>query len=329
MNASRSGAGYRREVVEGSTVVLYVGGSGRSGSTLLERLLGELDDVVALGEVGHLWQRGLVNDELCACGQPFSACPFWREIGERAFDGWDNVDPEWVLTLKDRVDRQRRIPRTLARDPGPELARDLLEYAEYYRRVYDAAAAISGRQVVVDSSKVAPTALALSHDPRIDLRVAHIARDSRGVAYSWSKSVARPETSGTEYMPQLSPLSSSMLWSSHNVSIQALRYRGVPVVRIRYEDLVLDPGPIVAATYARLGLPGDARLPLLDRTSLELGPNHSIAGNPMRFVTGRTELRPDTEWHTRMDQRDRRIVTAASLPVLAWLGYLGPRGRRQ
>jgi len=316
-----------RQVTPGSTIVLYVGGSGRSGSTLLERLLGELDGVVTLGEVGHLWERGLVKDELCACGRPFSQCPFWTDVGARAFGGWEHVDAERVLFLKDGVDRQRRMPRTAARRPAEDLRGPLLEYSEYYRKVYDAAAQVAGARVVVDSSKVAPTALALSHHPDIDLRVLHISRDSRGVAYSWAKSVARPETSGTELMPQLTPLASSVLWSSHNAAIQLLRYRGVPVVRVKYEDLVVDPGPVVASAYRRLHLPGSGELPLVDRTSLVLGQTHSVAGNPMRFATGRTDLRPDTEWQSKMTARDRRIVTAARPPVPAWLGYVKPRRR--
>ena len=38
--------------------VLYIGGWGRSGSTLLDRVLGQVPGVVSLGEVRELWQRG-------------------------------------------------------------------------------------------------------------------------------------------------------------------------------------------------------------------------------------------------------------------------------
>src|SRR5690606_21580524 len=55
--------------------VLYVGGWGRSGSTLLECVLAEAEQTVALGEVVWLWERGLGRNELCACGQPFHDCP--------------------------------------------------------------------------------------------------------------------------------------------------------------------------------------------------------------------------------------------------------------
>lgn len=140
--------------------MLYIGGSGRSGSTLLECLLAELPEVVALGEVGHLWERALGRNELCACGEHFHDCPFWTVVGQRAFGGWKNVSVEHVLTLKDAVDRQRRMPSTARRRAPRGMRTALQEYAEYYRRIYQAAATVSGAPVVVDSSKVAPTALA-------------------------------------------------------------------------------------------------------------------------------------------------------------------------
>ena len=107
--------------------VVFIGGFGRSGSTLLERMLGCLDGVVTLGEVGHLWQRGIVNDESCACGQPFSRCPFWSEVGQRAFGGWTSVDAARVLDLKDKVDRQRRMPSTVRRRLPESVAQQVSE----------------------------------------------------------------------------------------------------------------------------------------------------------------------------------------------------------
>src|SRR5713101_2080953 len=50
--------------------ILYLGGLGRSGSTLIERLLGELPGVCAVGEVVHMWRRGVVEGERCGCGEP-------------------------------------------------------------------------------------------------------------------------------------------------------------------------------------------------------------------------------------------------------------------
>ncbi|CUR55112.1 conserved hypothetical protein [metagenome] len=312
---------HRSESAPERPVVVYIGGSGRSGSTLLECLLARIEDVVVLGEVAHIWQRGVLEDQRCACGESFSACPFWTAIGERAFGGWHEVDVEHVLTLRDAVDRQRRMASTVRRNPTPAITSAAIEYAEFYRRIYDAASAISGASVVVDSSKVAPTALALSHHPSIDLRILHIVRDSRGVAYSWTKVVSRPETETGEPMPQLSSAKSTALWLSHNLSISGLSYRGFPLSRIRYEELVADPAATVRRAWHDLDLPGDGELPMIDTRTIELRPTHSVAGNPMRFTTGETTLRPDTAWQRAMKPRDRWAVTLMTYPVLRYMGY--------
>ena len=52
---------------------------------------------------------------------------------------------------------------------------------------------MSGRSVVIDSSKDPSYAYVLARAPEIDLRVAHTIRDSPAVAYSWAKRVVRPE----------------------------------------------------------------------------------------------------------------------------------------
>jgi len=306
-----------------ATTLLYIGGSGRSGSTLLECLLARLDNVVVLGEVAHLWERGVLANETCACSERFSECPFWTEVGRRAFGGWDTVDVQRVSALKDKVDRQRRLWRTAQRHPAEELTRDAEEYAGYYRRIYDAAKEVSGAAVVVDSSKVAPTAMALSYEKNLDLRVLHIVRDSRGVAYSWTKLVSRPETESGEPMPQLPVSRSAALWLSHNLSIGLLRRRGVPVTRIRYEDLVEDAAGTVRTAWRALALPGSGELPMLDESRIQLTRTHSVAGNPMRFRTGVTTLRPDVAWRSAMTARDRRFVTTVTYPVLRMMGYTG------
>ena len=176
-----------------ATRVLFLGGLGRSGTTLLERLLDREPTVQALGEVVHLWQRSLKDNELCGCGVPFDACPFWSRVGQVAFGGWDQVDVDRVLDLRDRVDRSRRVPRVALGAGGSGWRSELREYVDYYARVYAAAREVSGAEIVLDSSKQASLPYCLRTSDEIDLAVAHCVRDSRAVAYSWAQQVARPE----------------------------------------------------------------------------------------------------------------------------------------
>jgi len=306
--------------------VIYVGGLGRSGSTLVERLLAELTGVCAVGELVHMWQRGVVEGERCGCGEPFHECAFWRDVGEAAFGGWAQLDVSRIAQLQGTVDRTRHIPWLAAPVLPPAVRRGLGEYLSYYARVYSAIADVSGCAAVVDSSKHASLAFCLRWHSELDLRVIHVVRDSRAVAFSWTTEVSRPDATTTSYMATYSPATAARHWNVQNSALQLLAREGVPMLRVRYEDLVTAP----AATLVRMadfaGIAADG--PEFGFLSTEAGmqwaelhAGHTASGNPMRFTTGKVAIRRDDRWRTAMPTPQRRTVTALTLPLLARYGY--------
>ncbi|MFG1877353.1 sulfotransferase family protein [Sphaerisporangium sp. NPDC049003] len=297
--------------------VIFIGGLGRSGTTLLERLLGEVPGIAPLGELVHLWERGVTAREPCGCGEAFTACPFWRRVGIRAFGGWSPGLADRVLTLRHRVDRTRHIPSMAARQCRVGLS----GYTRAYSRVYEAAAQIAACPVVVDSSKHASLAFCLSTSPVVDLSVVHLVRDPRAVAYSWRRRVRRPED-GTP-MTRWRPLRTSVHWVVQNLAFELLARRGGTVIRIRYEDLLADPHAVLSALLVRLGF-GQADgggLAFLRPGLAELSVAHTCAGNPMRFTAGSLELTRDDSWCDSLSRRHRWLVTALTWPLMIQYGY--------
>jgi hypothetical protein len=311
----------------GRVRVLYVGGLGRSGSTLIERLLGQLPGVAAVGELVHLWERGIVADERCGCGQPFRRCLFWQQVGMTAFGGWDEIDVGRIAALRSRVDRNRFIPSLARGGFSAARRRELAEYTSYYARLYAAVAEVSGCELVVDSSKHASLAHCLRWQPDLDLRVLHLIRDSRAVAYSWSRQVRRPDTDGESYMTRYSPAMAARQWNTQNAAFHLLARRGSPTMRMRYEDFVAGPQTALNRLAGFAGLPAQGDYPFLDAGggSCWLGGAHTVSGNPMRFSTGKTPIRGDERWRSGMPQAHRRAVTALTFPLLAGYGYMGAR----
>jgi hypothetical protein len=306
----------------GSSVprVLFLSGLGRSGTTILERVLGELPGVCSAGELVHLWQRGVLDDELCGCGEPFSRCAFWTEVGRRAFGGWDRALAERMIALRLRVDRTRHV--LLAATPAIR-RRERDEYVAVFARLYRAIVETSGRPVVIDSSKHSSLAWVLRTSPDIDLRVLHVVRDSRGVAYSWTKEVRRPEAGEADLMTRYSPSRSALLWTGHNVALSVLRMTRAKGRLLRYEDFVADPAGTVRAVAEFAGLRPDGDPSFLHGSQVELGTTHTVAGNPVRFRTGPMTLRRDDDWRRELPRRTQRLVSALTLPLLAGYGYLG------
>lgn len=310
----------------GRTTVLYVGGLGRSGSTLLDRMLGQVPGMVSAGELVHLWRRGVTDDERCGCGERFSACPFWGRVGELAFGGWDTLSGEQMCALQASVDRTRFLPYLLQPALSRSYAGRLTRFADLLSRLYPAIAEVAGAQVVVDSSKHASYAYLLRRVPTVDLRVLQVVRRVEGVAYSWSKTVERPEVDGEQTMPIVSPVRVGLRWTAQNTLFDVLGRRlGVPTALVRYEDMVRDPRAAVAAALELTGLVGAAGLDFVGDNWVTLGVSHTVAGNPMRFRTGRLELRADEEWRERMESSHRRTVSALTWPVRGRYGY-GRRG---
>ncbi|HEY2795645.1 MAG TPA: sulfotransferase, partial [Micromonosporaceae bacterium] len=274
----------------------------------------------------------------CGCGTRFHDCAFWTEIGERAFGGWDRVDVDAVIALRSRVERTRHIPVLAVPRLGRSRVSEIRTYADYYARIYRAAAAITGADVIVDSSKHSALAYCLRWSG-LDLRVVHVVRDSRGVAYSWTKRISRPEAemrSGRpesapepdlsprhdDEMTRYSPGRSAVLWTAHNAAFGVLGHCGVPVARIQYEHLIASPRATVARIAAFAGIEvGRDDLNFLTDHAVTLEQCHSAAGNPMRFLTGEIPLRRDDAWLAALPPNQRRLVGAITAPMLGAYGY--------
>jgi Sulfotransferase family len=309
------------------TRILFLGGLGRSGTTVLARLLGGLPGVCSVGEVVNLWRQGLLENERCGCGEAFRRCQFWRRVGAVAFGGWHTIDAQRVLALKSLLDRN--APLLAASRPPSALRRGLEEYQGFYLRLYGAVAEVSGCAVIADASKHASLALCLRHCDDLEMRVLHMVRDSRGVAYSWTKRVPRPEaTRAGSVMDRFSPVHSAMLWNAYNLGFELLARLRVPTLLVRYEDLVRSPAAMLRQVAAFAGVPGgDEMLSFLHGSSAELTTTHLVAGNPMRFDTGRLALREDDAWRSRFPARQRAVVWALTLPLLLRYGYVVRSGK--
>jgi hypothetical protein len=304
--------------------VLFIAGIGRSGSTLIDRALGEVPGYQSLGEVVHLWQRGLLDNEECGSGEPFRSCPFWTKVGHDAFGGWDRVDAEAAISLQQQVDRTRFVPLLVRRRMAPGFRAPLERYASMLGDLYRAAAEVSGASVLVDSSKHVSSAYLLRHVGAIDLAVLHLVRDPRAVAHAWTKVKARPGAGTDAEMARYSPAKTSIYYTVQNAMLDAFRFSRVPYRRIRYEDFTADPESTLRSILA-LTNDEDRSMDFLADSVLTLGSNHNVGGNPMKRVTGPTEIRQDDAWKGALGVRRRAIVTMLTAPHL--VGYRYGLGR--
>ncbi len=301
--------------------VLFIGAVPRSGSTVLSDLLDQHPHMVNIGEMVHLWERGVIGDNLCGCGRKFSECEFWTKVGELAFGGWAHISGDRMHALQRRADRTRYIPALLSPGLSRSLSTNIVQYGAVVSRILRAVLEVSGAPVIVDTSKHVSTALLLRQLPDVDLRVLHLVRDPRGVAHSWSKSVARPEVTDADLeMARLHPGRIGLRWLWFNWAFSNMDRLGVPVTTLRYEDFVAAPTEALDQIFQFAGVNSDMTSSLADHATGRLE-GHSVAGNPRRLDQGPIEVRDDEAWRSQLDPAMRRLVTRITGPMLRRYRY--------
>jgi hypothetical protein len=300
--------------------VLFVMGSGRSGTTILDNILGEVDGFFSAGELRYLWERGLLGQGQCGAGDPVAKCEVWSAV-LRATGGEPSPrTSEAIVRWQNARLRSRNTPSLLFQAPG-KVTDSLGRYVDLMRRVYRAIADVTGSRVVIDSSKRPSDAALLRLIPGIDAYLLHVVRDPRAVAFSWKRPKAWRKD-GSSLMRIHGAAYSTSMWVGYNVGAEIVMRRMTPSrrLRIRYEDFVAAPREVVGRIVKWIGEPVE-RLPFIDSETATLTGNHSVSGNPSRFKIGAVPVRDDDSWRRRQEWRDRATVTALALPFLARYRY--------
>lgn len=285
--------------------VVYIMGAARSGSTVLDIVLGEHESIESVGELQNLPTSGWLRKEMCACGRTANTCEYWQAVYKRWAEKVGDGDIQRLIDLQDRFERIRYLPRLLRERIRP--SRSFKEYGERVVAVYESIQEVSGKNIIVDSGKNPARAYALMQIPRIDLRLIHLVRDGRGVIWSCRKGFNRDLARGLQRdSPSVPAWRTTLGWLVTNLASEAVgRLARIKPVRIRYEDLTADP----FTTVERVGKTLDLEMAQLSEAlangqGLRVG--HTIAGNRLRMA-GMIWLRADLEWKEKLPLEDRRI----------------------
>lgn len=307
---------------DGRPEVLYVMGYGRSGSTLLDILLDNAAEVTGVGELAHYW-RWLEEGLSCACGASLPNCPLWGGIVRDHLDSLPHDDLRRWRDVQVEVEHRRRLPRLL----GGRLPRELVDrYRQATGTLLDAIVREAGARTLVDSSgsgaDKAGRPYALDRHTEADVRVIHLVRDGRAVAWSAMKGPGSPEWPRVSLPGPLTALRTGAAWSAANLAGEWIARRLGParVLRVRYEDLATHPAVELRRIGAFAGLDLDDLIRDVEAGE-DLAVGHPVAGNRMRF-RDEIRIRPDFGWREGMPAPLRWLLSAQLWPLLLRYGYL-------
>jgi hypothetical protein len=300
--------------------IVYIASNGRSGSTVLDLLLGAHASFWTLGEFFVLPWEIRSNTKPCGCGVPVTECKFWGPIIEKhrqvLLNGTIHRFRESYWS--DHMVHFAELPFLSSRSAKHRTARlsDLEQYGrdneQLFHSVLDGARAVKGGQVcwLVDSSKSSYRLLWLQESKRFDIRVIHLVKDPRAFSFSVCK-----KTAGFVRAKQLGK--AVMRWNVENLVFERLfqaHFSPDQVFRLRYEDLATDPQAALQHISGWLNVPYDDALSERFRNE-----NHGIAGNPSRF--DKAGIRLDEEWRRGFMDGTKRLLWAASFPMARRYGY--------
>ncbi len=299
--------------------ILYIAGCDRSGSTVLDQILGQIPNWFTVGELVDFWDRG--PQQICGCGRVLKDCDFWRQVFIEAFhDTPDRVDFAGIAALRNRCARSRHLlllTNSLTRNFAPTA---LGAYLDLTKKFYRAISKVSGSQVAVDSSKLPSHAYILELTGAFDVYILHLVRDPRGCAYSWLRGKRHPDPTIGEF-PRWSPTRTSLDWIYINSAVKKLWSSSADrYFVLRYEDFIAQPAQSLRRILHFVGQPA-IDLPFVSDHSVSLAPTHGVSGNAVRLDTGTVHLKLDDKWRTAMKPMHQSLVTTLTGVTLPTYGY--------
>lgn len=287
---SRGASQTENETPKRTTIpVLYIGGVGRSGSTLVERWVGESLSLATPGELDSLWAQGIISNESCGCGKAFADCEFWLQVGERAFGGWTLELAEETIQLQDKYCRLRRLPKLAISLRRTTFSPELSLLVERNYSLLEAIQHVSNCDGVVDASKQFPRLLLLNRDPRLICVPLHLVRHRQAVARSWEKPKIRLHSGTTETeMPKRNALSVGVEWLAVNVLFAVQTWRAQKAARLRFEDFLEHPE--LAIDWLEGWVSRREGAVKNSAGELVLTKAHGMGGNSARFAQGPVRL---------------------------------------
>lgn len=301
--------------------VVFVVGKGRSGSTILDHVLGQMPGVVSTGELWFLWEWGVLRGGSCGCGALIVECPHWRAVLDRM--GVDERAARRLLDLQRRTMSWPRVPRALMASRRPDTHRWAAgrAYGRALGELYRVVAEVAEAEVVVDSSKWPAHLGLLGLVPGIRPLGVHLVRDPRAVAHSNRRRRSAQGRGDSDQMPRFGAAHVSASWLARNLVVEAAAAgTRVPWHRLRYEDFAQRPRETVADLLAAAGQ-RDVELPFTDERTLRLAPTHTVGGNPSKFSVGETVIRDDDEWRRQLAPWRAAAVSGMTAPLLGRYGY--------
>lgn len=304
---------------------IYISSDDRSGSTMLDLMLGNHDQITSLGEVQHI-NTYLTGDRKfynpihplrCMCGQTLNDCEFWNKIQNQLPIPLSDLK----LRLRQKYNKpiktyynailtnliykvQALYPQLLNSKFGLSLC-GYKKLAKDYFLFYSAAGNANNTPFVVDSGKN-PDRIAFLHRFNPDrIKIILLYRDPRAVVYSKMKR-------------GMNLNSASKFWRERNklIELYSEKLPNTKVIRVKYEDICENTQTEMLRISTFLGIDYDPKM-----CELEKDGRHHIGGSPSKFNKEKTRILLDKKYLQKLTNNEVKQINAILADSASRLGY--------
>lgn len=279
--------------------LIYIASDVRSGSTLLDLMLGSHSEVSSVGEIqfltDHFRRQGMGHswDWKCTCGKDFNDCEFWSKINGLVKEKTgDNISDRetWVRRVKQPFP-YLTLPNFLFKrmcENKSSLSKGL-DASSFCWEVVDSISEQTGNTVVVDSSKNAEQFRYLYCWRPSSIKMIHLIRDGRGVVYSKMTRAGDTSRKATKN------------WVLENLKISLIKrmVRKSNRMTIKYEDLCENPQKEIEKVLEFLNVSNENSL-------LSKEDRHNVCGSPHRFDWKDMEINLDERWKAGLSSESKK-----------------------
>ena len=257
--------------------VIYIASTSHSGSTLLSLMLNANVNIISVGELQNLNRQLKIKERhklypRCTCNAPsLWQCTFWRAVDDyiRAQSGKSLLD----LNMLDYSDADER------RAANPAL--------------FKAIASVSGKELIVDSSKHPRRMSYLLGFQDLNVYPVHLIRSPEGQINSVLRKRGGLLKALVKYEVVNAQIRSVLRSVSHSV--------------IRYEDLIVQPEATLRTILEPLRVRFDPK-----QLSWTEFVSHDVAGNHMRWNKV-SDLMLDKSWKQDLNPLQKYAIRCATI----------------
>jgi Sulfotransferase domain len=294
--------------------LIYIASIGRSGSTLLESMLGAHSRIATCGEM-HIFPHELKEGGVkpCCCGQSVLECPFWLKV-RQVVDPLQQPQPQ-IHYFRERHNagktlRLKRLGEFAQKAPAQSVLDAIQVYGQNNYDVFQAFLSVMQTELgtdldwIVDASKDPYRLLWLVQSNLFNIKVLHIVKDPRAFVYSVTQSLLKDEKAPPQKI-LYDTFRQSFKWSIENHLIaQVTQNHLAPTdyLLVNYEQFASEPRETFRKVCEMIGCQ-------FEETAVDNfreGNLHTIAGNSMRYEKRGIAL--DEKWKKFLPDLNRNLV---------------------